>query len=997
MSQFKKFSVRHYLSIINARLHGQKMAFCPIHGDGKNPSFTIDQDDEHWHCYGSCSTGGDVFDLYMQYTKTDKFMDAVAAVYELFGEDMPDLGREDKIKIVKKRNKQKVLSEFMEAHKELPREAELYLVSRGYSPEFIKKWPFAHIEQKSRYKVTPEAIDMGLVYESGRICMADVPRILFPVVSGGKVIFFQARIYRDEDISPPEPADGTKQKRPARKFWGMKGTPPLFGDLKGPVVYVFEGITDWTMAIQEGYNAVGFPGNGLQPKDIAITVPNSVKEIILITDNDDAGEKYLETWGTYFLQYCDVSLKRITAGTDYCEYRPDLRVAESISIINYYKSFLPDQWTKYMETIFKLLATLRTRSRTLFDVEFSGIKKSIPGLTIGSLRQEFGSWQAQNSISGECLYEGKSYIMPEGHVLTQNGVINANGKFTSTPIVVSNVGVDESTGIHYAELMYTNGKTHVLVVPKLQIADENKFLMLADKGIGVYSGNKGELNTYLNQFVECNEYHKQLKIVSRLGWEGDRFVLPDRVIVKEIQGDEDDQEKEVACMVESWGPETFRATGSLEAWVNAWKEFHTIDHTVPVFLLYAAFAGLILKRIGDANQSIMIHLTNDSSTGKTTSIKAALSAIGFSQKGPGSLVLQHTDSEAAIFRLISQLVNIPFGIDEGSSTDREMSPLIYVISEGQRPRRADGSSSTSVVAASGWQTTVFSSGEPSITDDSTLSGAVTRIIQIDSPPIAQDSKVFVDTMEAAFTRNYGHALEPFLNTFFETQITDIEYFTDDYDLLSLQGPQGRYMKQFQYIYIAAVIAERTFNFGFDPKKIINRVLRETIDQVKEGTCLAKRWLRYMYDVAQSPDPPFTLCTKVTTGNKSKIYVNNDRMNFRKPTIGWLIYDEQYECTDLAITRKEFDGTCLDLFGKKVSKVVLQKLASKSRLSWQGNDGSYRRAITIASGYYSGGSSNAESLPYSSPELDDDIDLPATHNRPNVIYFPDFFKDEDVYR
>lgn len=116
-------------------------------------------------------------------------------------------------------------------------------------------------------------------------------------------------------------------------------------------------------------------------------------------------------------------------------------------------------------------------------------------------------------------------------------------------------------------------------------------------------------NTVVDAFARCTE---------RVGWCGDAFVFPERII-----GDIGDEL--LVYQTEAGGTSPFAANGTLEQW-REHIAMKCVDNSRPMFALCCAFAGVLLQPTGI--QSGGFHFVGDSSIGKSTLLYLASSVWG---------------------------------------------------------------------------------------------------------------------------------------------------------------------------------------------------------------------------------------------------------------------------------------------------------------------------------------------------------------------------------
>lgn len=279
-------------------------ALCPFHSE-KNPSFFVFPDQQTWHCFGACNTGGDVFAFIMKKEGVD------------FGRALPLLAQRAGI----------VLSEPTEAEKAKDKETERlfginelvseyyhhlllnttageraksYLNSRGISLETIRKFRLGFSPDdwdaikkfliKKGYE-QKALVDIGLIIETedGGSYDRFRNRLMFPIRdTKGRVTGFGARLLDDSQpkyINSPQTVIFDK----GSNFYGIDKAKDIIR--KEDLAIIVEGYTDVLAAHQNGWqNVVASMGIALTEKQVNI-LKRLTKNITLALDADIAGEE----------------------------------------------------------------------------------------------------------------------------------------------------------------------------------------------------------------------------------------------------------------------------------------------------------------------------------------------------------------------------------------------------------------------------------------------------------------------------------------------------------------------------------------------------------------------------------------------------------------------------------------------------------------------------------------------------------------------------------
>jgi DNA primase len=277
---------------------------CPFHSE-KHPSFFVFPEQQSWHCFGACGTGGDIFSFIMKKEGID-FGQALRLLAQRGGITLSPLEAPDKAEDEKKERLFQINEAATEYYHHLLSSTKAgeatrsYLVRRKVMAETIKEFrlgfsPDAWETLKNYllgkgYK-EKELVEAGLIIEKEEGGSYDRfrNRLMFPICDiQGRVTGFGARALDDslpKYINSPQTSIFDKSSI----LYGIDKAKSAIR--KKNLVIIVEGYMDVLTAHQHGWrNAVASMGTSLTEKQVE-GIKRLTNNITLALDADLAGEE----------------------------------------------------------------------------------------------------------------------------------------------------------------------------------------------------------------------------------------------------------------------------------------------------------------------------------------------------------------------------------------------------------------------------------------------------------------------------------------------------------------------------------------------------------------------------------------------------------------------------------------------------------------------------------------------------------------------------------
>jgi DNA primase len=277
---------------------------CPFHSE-KHPSFFVFPEQQSWHCFGACGTGGDIFSFIMKKEDID-FGQALRLLAQRGGITLSSFEAPSKAEDEKKERlfqSNEAAAEYYHYLLSSTKAGEMarsYLAARKVTPETIKEfrlgfspdaWETIKNYLLGKGYTEKEMVEAGLVIEKEEGGSYDRfrNRLMYPICdTQGRVTGFGARVLDDslpKYINSPETPIFDKSS----SLYAIDKAKSAIR--KKNLAIIVEGYMDVLTAHQHGWqNVVGSMGTSLTEKQVE-GIKRLTNSITLALDADLAGEE----------------------------------------------------------------------------------------------------------------------------------------------------------------------------------------------------------------------------------------------------------------------------------------------------------------------------------------------------------------------------------------------------------------------------------------------------------------------------------------------------------------------------------------------------------------------------------------------------------------------------------------------------------------------------------------------------------------------------------
>lgn len=454
------------------------------------------------------------------------------------------------------------------------------------------------------------------------------------------------------------------------------------------------------------------------------------------------------------------------------------------------------------------------------------------------------------------------------------------------------------------KLTYKYKNKYKSLILSMDVLKPNKLLELLRFGVSIPPEDEKLLGRYLLKLVQQVENEC---IYSNVGWHKDSQGNLQYRLNEAISN-------QTASVVAVNNPDApnfnLKCSGTVQAWVDMCKE-EVIGNTHLEAMLCFGFSAPIvgyLYRTTSYQDTLVIHAVGDSTTGKTTAGKLAVSPFGFPDSRDNGIFRTWNGTTNAIIRSLGGNFGVPLVLDEVSMIrNRNISSELYTIASGEDKARL--TNDIEQRDRPKWSTTIISTGEKSIfSKASNNAGLRVRVIQFEGITWTS-SATNADNIKAVISQNYGCAGVEFGKYIFSKGINIIdermEYW---YNRCLNEIPDSSFKDRVAYKFAIMMtggdIANQALQLGINLDKVLEFLIENEKNNIPDRDLAEKAF----YDVIET-----------IIANMSKFAIRGISLF---PKDYWGKIETTSQCYKVVFLKNKLESELIKL-GYEDSKVVIR--------------------------------------------------------------------------
>lgn len=199
-----------------------------------------------------------------------------------------------------------------------------------------------------------------------------------------------------------------------------------------------------------------------------------------------------------------------------------------------------------------------------------------------------------------------------------------------------------------------------------------------------------------------------------------------------------------------------KPNGSKEEWLKMFSE-EVQGNSCLELISSISLSSIVLGFIGEkySLETLIVHIFGNSSTGKTTALRLAISMFGSPKISNNSLFSTYNTTENAMVNRLGGTKGLTFAFDEISTSNiSNFTKVIYTLSSGIDKARLNKNSELREQAT--WFGTTFSNGEKSILGSANKNaGLHIRVVELEQDSWTSNAEN-AERINEVVSNNYGH-------------------------------------------------------------------------------------------------------------------------------------------------------------------------------------------------------------------------------------------------